>query len=462
MSDDWEELAGEQGEDVPTGKWSRAWKLGKMGAKVGASSLMSKVGNALRPGDESRREEAVKKAFEKNAARAAEVLGELKGASMKIGQLLSADPELLPDEFSDVLTSLQRDAPPMTYQTVQRQIEEAYDRPLETVFEYFDDEPVGSASLGQVHRARLDDGTDVAVKVQYPGVADALDSDLKSLKSALVYARIAIDKERLDAYLAQIREILQDELDYENEAQNLHRFQDILADRDGVIAPEPIEEWTRKTVLVMEYMEGEKLDDVLFEMDDESRRTEILKRWVSLFSWMFHEQMELHADPHPGNFLLGDDDTLVLLDFGSVKQFEPQFPDGFLNILDACWQDDRQRAVEAMLDAGFGADGTTADDLDADLLAEYNEIVLAPFMHDEPFDFGDWQPAMEGKKFMLRHPSFFRLTPPPDALPYFRVLSGIKGLLSKLDARINVTPMAVETARRRGCLSAEPVIFDGH
>lgn len=460
MSEDWEKLAGEEGEKVPTGRFKRAWKLGSMGARVTASSLMSKVGNTILPGNSEKRDEALKKALEKNAARAVEALGQLKGASMKIGQLLSADPEMLPAEFSEGLSALQRDAPPMTYLTVKDQIEEALDRPLEAVFSYFDPDPIGAASLGQVHKARLDDGQEVAVKVQYPGVADAFESDLKTLKSFLLYARAVADKDRLEAYLVEIRRIMDDELDYRKEAANLERFQDILAERENVRCPRPFPEWTRSTVLVMEFMEGEKLDVALHGIDDEERRNEILTRWVALFSWMFHEKFELHADPHPGNFLLTDDDELILLDFGCVKSFEPEFSDGFLDVLDAVWQDDRPRAVEAFLALGFGSAKMSSDDLDADLLSKYNEIVLAPFLTEEPFEFAQWAPARDGKLFMMRHPSFLRLVPPTDALSYMRVLSGIKGLLAKMDARLNLATMAVETARRRGRLTAEPVIFE--
>lgn len=459
MSDDWEDLVEDDSEDVATGRFERAWKVGKMGAKVTASSLANKIGNAFRGGDEESRREAMRESLEKNAARAAEVLGDLKGASMKVGQLLSADPELLPDGFSDQLAALQRDAPPMPYETVRDQIESAFDQPLESVFSYFDDEPAGSASLGQVHRARLEDGTDVAVKIQYPGVADALDSDLKTLKSALVYARVVADKERLEAYFSQIRDLLREELDYENEAANLRRFHRMLADRQGVEVPEPIDEWTRETVLVMEYMEGEKLDDVLREMSDDTRRNEVMRRWIQLYSWMFHEQHEIHADPHPGNFLLTEDDTIVVLDFGSTRQYDPEFTDGYLDILDACWQDDRQRAVDALLELGYGGD-IDREDVDPDLVAEYNSIILAPFLQNEPFDFGEWEPAREGQKFMMRHPSFLKLTPPPESLPYMRVLSGIKGLLRKLDARFEIASMAVETARRRGRLTGPPVVFE--
>ena len=459
MAEDWEKLAGEKGKDVPTGRLKRAWKLGSMSARVTASSLMSKVGNKILPGDADKKEEALKRAFEKNAARAVEALGQLKGASMKIGQLLSADPEMLPDEFSSVLSSLQRDAPPMTYVTVKDQIETALDRPLETVFSYFDPEPIGSASLGQVHRARLEDGTDVAVKVQYPGVADSFESDLKTLKSLMIYARAVVEKEKLHAYLQEIRRIMTDELDYTNEAENLARFQDILADRQGVSSPKPYPQWTRSTVLVMEFMEGEKLDDALEKMEPGPRRDELLLRWVSLFSWMFHEQLELHADPHPGNFLIGEEDELILLDFGCVKKFDPSFSDGLLDVLDAVWQDDHRRAMAKLLDLGFGNSKMDAEDFDEELLAQYHQILLAPFVDNVPFDFADWSPARDGKMFMLRHPSFLKFTVPSEALAYLRVLSGIKGLLAKMDARLEIATMAVDTARRRGRLTDEPLIF---
>lgn len=460
VSEDWEKLAGEKGERVPTGRFKRAWKLGSMGARVTASSLLNKVGNTILPGGAEQKEEALRKSFEKNAERAVEALGQLKGASMKIGQLLSADPEMLPDGFADGLTSLQSNAPPMTYVTVRDQIEAALDRPLESIFSYFDPEPIGSASLGQVHRARLDTGEDVAVKVQYPGVADAFESDLKTLKGMLLYARAVMEKERLDAYLAEIRRIMDDELDYRIESQNLLRFQELLKDRPGVRIPRPFPELTRSSVLVMEFMKGKKLDEALLLIDDKERQTEILTRWVALFSWMFHEQCELHADPHPGNFLLTDDDELILLDFGCVKSYDPAFPDAFLDALDAVWQQDHDRAVDAFLNIGFGSDSLSRDKIDAELLAEYNKIVLAPFLTNEPFDFATWSPARDGRAFMLRHPSFFRLTPPPEALSYMRVLSGIKGLLAKTNARIEVASMAVETARRRGRLTAEPTVFD--
>ena len=454
MSDDWEKLAGEEGEEVPSGRFGRMFKLGSMGARVGASSLASKIKNTLMPGDADKKDEELRKAYAKQAARMAEVFGQLKGASMKVGQLLSADPELLPPEFSEGLTSLQRDAPPMTYNTVRKQVEEGLGRPIETIFKKFDPDPVGSASIGQVHRATLDSGEDVAVKIQYPGVVESLESDLQSLKSMLIYGRAFIDRERLEEYFEEVKSILAQESNYLQEADNLERFHEIMSGREGLRTPRPYKKWSSRSVLVMEYIEGEKLDERLTELGEGEQRQGLLERWVGTYVWMFHELMELHADPHPGNFLLDEHDNLVMLDFGCVQSIEPEFADGILEILDACWDHDMQRAIQTYARIGFGTKGPEDADIDADLLAEYHDIVLAPFMRDEVFDFGDWKPAWEGKKFMMRHPSFLKLVPPSRALLYMRVLSGIKGLLFKLDASLNVYEMAVETAERRGVLTA--------
>jgi predicted unusual protein kinase regulating ubiquinone biosynthesis (AarF/ABC1/UbiB family) len=446
---DWRDIDDEEGEEVPSSRFGRMFRLGSMGAKVGASSVASKLGSMLPFGSKEKRAERLVEAMEENAEHVAEVLGQLKGASMKVGQLLSADPELLPDGFSEVISSLQKDAPPMTYETVKRQIEQSLDRDLHAVFDYFDDEPLGAASIGQVHRGRLSTGEEVAVKVQYPGVIDALESDLKTLERLLVYGRVVVDRDRLQEYLEEVREIVLIEADYETEADNMRRFREILSDREGMRAPKPYPRWTTQRVLVMEYVEGEKLDEELRRRDGPTRQA-LLERWVETYSWLFHEVHTLHADPHPGNFLLEADDTMVMLDFGAIKDFDASFTDRMLEVLVACWTNDDERAVELYKQLGFSADSAQLDDLDPELLRGYHEIVLAPFLADGAFDFGSWSPTMRSKQYMLSHPSFLKVVPPKDALLYMRVLSGIKGLLRKMEAEIDVRSMAKQTARRRG------------
>ncbi len=450
MAKDWEKLAGEKGERVSSSRLERMMKLGGMGAGVAASSLAGKMKNFI--GRRGRDDEELTDNLRKNAEKMADVLGELKGASMKIGQILSADPEMIPPEFAEGLERLQRSAPPMTWMTVKTQIETALDLPIDAVFRDFNPEPIGAASIGQVHRATLDTGEDVAIKIQYPGVADALESDMETLRSMLIWARPFIDRERLNHYFDEIREVLLIEADYVNEAEQLARFREHFAEKPEFRIPEPHIELTRPTVLIMEYIEGEKLDHALERLEADERDV-LLGRFIGMYVWMFHELFELHADPHPGNFMLDEDGRMVLLDFGAVREFEPEFSDAILELLDTCWENDPERALRIYEQTGFGGENFRFEDFDPELITEYHEIVLAPFMTTGKFDFGAWQPAIDSKTFMMRNPAFMKLIPPPDALLYFRVLSGIKGLLAKFGARINVYDLAVETAERRGVLT---------
>lgn len=460
MSQDWDKLAGEKGEAVPQGKLNRMFTLGKMGAKVGLSTLANKAQSMLPIGSEESRANKLEQAYAQNAAEVVKTLGKLKGASMKVGQMLSADPELVPEGFADMLSSLQSSAPPMTYQTITSQVEQAFDLPMDVVFSYFDPDPIGAASIGQVHRARLaENNQEVAVKIQYPGVVDSLEDDLRNLGSMMVYARATINKARLDDYLQEIRGMILQEADYNQEAKNLAHFYELFAEYPGVTTPKPYPEWTRQSILTMEFIEGTKLDDALRAMDEPSR-VDLMMRWIELYTWMFHEQFEMHADPHPGNFFVQEDGTLAVLDFGSVKSFDPAFADGILELLDTVWQDQPERALPIYKRLGFATPDFDFEHFDPFLLAQYHDIVFAPFLKDEPFDFSSWSPGMEGKSFMLKHPRMLKLVPPSEALPYFRMLSGVKGLLAKLDASVNVCRLAVETARRRGYLTAEPLIFE--
>jgi predicted unusual protein kinase regulating ubiquinone biosynthesis (AarF/ABC1/UbiB family) len=456
MARNWDKLAGESGLDVPEGRIARLVRMGKLGVSVSASTVARKVGSVLMPGDAAARLTGDGLFRTRQAEKIVEVLGQMKGATMKVGQILSADPDLLPPEFIQTLTQLQHQAPPMTWRTVSSQVERAFDRPIDEVFRWFDPEPIGSASIGQVHRGTLKTGQEVAIKVQYPGVAESLESDLSNLASMLNLGRVLVDRRRLDDYLAEVRLAIIAEADYEAEGRNLDRFHAILAEREGVRVPRHYAEWTRPTVLTMEFVAGTKLDEALEAMTDTAARSALLMRFIETYAWMFHERLELHADPHPGNFIIDESGALVMLDFGCVKSCDPAFADGVLDIMDACWQQDDQRVARLYRELGFGRNDPDPRIFDPALLRRYHEIALAPFLHDAEFDFAAWDLRRRMQEFVMEHPVFLKLVPPAEGLLVFRVMSGIKGLLNKMGARLNVHRMAVETARRRGRLSAPP------
>ncbi len=456
MAKDWDKLAGERGREVSTSRLGRLMKVGRLGMAVGAGNALRKVSGALVPGAKSDRRVAADERFHRaQAEKVLRVLGEMKGATMKVGQILSSDPDLLPPEYLDTLTSLQHQAPPMTWRTIKGVVEDAFDCPIEVAFRSFDPEPIGSASIGQVHRGVLASGEEVAVKIQYPGIDATLESDLRNLGSLLTLGRVVLDKQRVERYLHEVREALLQEADYVAEGRNLARFHDIFASSDRVRVPRPFPEWTRRNVLTMEYIAGTKLDEALAARPVGPERDELLELFVETYAWMFHDLGELHADPHPGNFILDPEGRLAILDFGCVKTIDRRLSDGILDILDACWQHDDLRAATLYRDLGFGRTNGHAL-FDPDLLGEYHELVLSPYLGDAPFDFGAWELRAPMQRMFLEHPSFLRLTPPAGLIMVFRVMGGIKGLLNKLDCTLNVHRMAVDVARRNGRLTAEP------
>jgi len=446
MATKWEKLGGERGQAVDTSRLGRAFKLGKVATRFAGSMLSSTFGKHT----EEEKAEALAAAAMRNADRIVDVMGQMKGAAMKIGQLLSSDPDIVAPEFADHLARLQQEAPPLEYKTIVAQIEQALDRPMDAIFRFFDPEPLGSASIGQVHRGTLLDGRDVAVKVQYPGIAKSLDSDLKNLGSLLTMSRVFMSKDKAEGFLDEARRALLQETDYLAEAQNLLKFRGLFADWPDVRIPEPFLEFCRPTVLTMQFVEGRKLDDALVALEDRDRRSQIATRLVEVYVHMVHDLHLLHADPHPGNFMLAPDGALVLLDFGCIKAFDPVMADGILDLLMAFWRDDWAAMEAHFRRLGFGKEGGTFPA--HDVMRNYHRMVLEPLLEDAPFDVGQWKMHARARQFMLKNMSMVRLIPPPELLLYLRVMAGMKGLLTKADVAVNIRRIAEDACRRHGKL----------
>lgn len=445
MAKDWEKLGGEKGQRVETGRLGRAMKLGRLATRVAGSAV--KAGLAKAAGGE---QDMLATAAMKNAGKIVDALGEMKGAAMKVGQMISADPDLVAPEFADQLAKLQKAAPPMKFATVSEVIERALDQPMTDVFRFFDPEPLGAASIGQVHRATLFDGRDVAVKVQYPGIKASLDSDLKNLGTVLKLGRVFMTRERADEFVVEAREAILGEADYLQEGRNLARFHALLADQEGVRVPEPVMELTRETVLVMEFLAGEKLDDALTKIDDRAERSVILQRFVKLFVYMFHDLHVLHGDPHPGNFMLTPEHDVALLDWGCVKDFRPEICDGVFQMLIAFWNDDMAELERLLQHFNFGREGGRMPT--HDVLREYHAMILEPVARNQSFDYSKWTVHGRARAYVLRNPDMLRLVPPAELLLYFRVLTGMKGLVTKVECDINLRALAEDGCRRRGLL----------
>ena len=425
-----------------TSRWARLGKLGAATLGASAGYMGNKVGDLLR--DAEGRAEAKNKRLGAAGRRLAETMGELKGAAMKLGQLLSIDNELLPEEMRRALSVLQRQAPAMPFSQVKFLVEERLGAPLSEFFSHFDEQVLGAASLGQVHAATLIDGQAVAIKVQYPGIAKTIGADMANLRALLKVTPVPGLKGRVDPYIDELTKAFVGEADYRNEAANLTLFNDLIEGIDGLVVPRPVLDLCRPELLVMERLEG-RLLGTAWPTLDAPERNRIGTTLIRFYAETFHRHQWLHADPHPGNFLLLESGELGILDFGCVRQYDVQRTDGFLRVLQALWSDDDEAVAKGYADLGFGHGKAVVA---PQVIAQFNRIALAPFLSDGPFDFGAWSFADEMRSFVLRHPEFLRLTPEPDDLLYLRVLSGLRGILNEgnclVDARCLAEALCAE------------------
>jgi len=306
---------------IPTSRVARTARVGRLAAGQAAKQLGTKATNVARS------EEGRARALEKRHVEAAEqivaALGTMKGAAMKLGQVMSfLDVGLVPEEYRDEfqrkLGQLRDAAPKVRFSDMRKVIEQELDEPLREVFAEFEEEPIAAASIGQVYRAKLQDGRDVAVKVQYPGVAQAVRADMQNLGMILrLMKRIApgID---VKATADEIRSRIHEELDYELEAQNQRTLARIFRGHPFIVIPEVVTSLSRERVLVSEYVHGAGFDAIK-EMDQATRDRvgEIVFRFF--FGCMYRHH-QFSGDPHPGNFMLLDDGRVVFLDFGLFKR----------------------------------------------------------------------------------------------------------------------------------------------
>jgi len=276
-----------------------------------------------------------------------------QGLLIKFGQAIGSRPDLIPDEYIAVLSRLQDQVPPKPFRLIERHIVRELGRPLAGVFTDFETTPIAAASLAQVHRARLKDHREVAVKVQYPGIWDIVQNDLRSLRFLL---RILSVLERNLDFGPIIEEISRNvplELDFINEGHNAEIIARNFASREDIIVPRIVWEYTTRRLLVMEYLDGVKITDL-----EGMHRLGIDPQAVAqLVTGAYCEQLFLHgmfhADPHPGNFFVRPGPKLIMLDFGLCRQLDDQFRLGYAKLVNAMLTWTPAEMVQAFHDLGF-------------------------------------------------------------------------------------------------------------
>jgi predicted unusual protein kinase regulating ubiquinone biosynthesis (AarF/ABC1/UbiB family) len=367
---------------IPKGRVRRSAKLGSIVGVQGARYAGTKATNVARS-EESGKEKLEQRHLE-TAMKMVGALGQMKGAAMKLGQFASfIDTEFIPDEYREIyqeqLAKLRTAAPPMPWEKVERVLEEEYEgEPVSELFAEFEQEAFAAASIGQVHRAELLDGRRVAVKIQYPGIADAVDADLRNAGTLVRLARALAPGLDAKAIAHELRERVMEELDYEYEAQNQRSFSRAYRDHPFVYVPEVITRLSRRRVLVTELVEGldfEQVKDLPHE--ERSRFGEIVFR--GSFGSIYHLQ-HFNADPHPGNYLLMEDGRVAFLDFGMTKKLDREQILLEQRAFDAASRDDPEAFREALHDLGFVKNPSK---LDAERLMDHMRAVGGWFVMED-------------------------------------------------------------------------------
>jgi predicted unusual protein kinase regulating ubiquinone biosynthesis (AarF/ABC1/UbiB family) len=345
-------------------------------ARLAAAAALRWLGTFRYRGE--RRREKRKEAVLRTAEDVTRAMGEMKGAAMKVGQVLSMMSGVVPPEMAEGLATLQSNAPPMAYGLVQEVLEAAYGRSPGSVFRRFEREPFAAASIGQVHRAELRDGTRVAVKVQYPGVREAIERDLANVAVLLGFGGLVAKGLDVETLVRDLGEGIRGELDYRREAAWQRRFFDAFEGHGFVRVPRVYHELTTDTVLVQEWLPGRPFREAVgLPQAERNRLGEMLYRFC--FGSLYRQGL-FNGDPHPGNYLLLEDGRVGFVDYGCVAEFDNAVVEGFKRLIRALDRGDREAWRAATEEVGIllpNAPFTT------DELYEHMHWYWAPILEDE-------------------------------------------------------------------------------
>ena len=374
----------ERDKPIPTGRVRRTAKVGGLVGRQAARSYATKAANLTRD-DEARRRAAERRQAEA-AEQIVEVLGQMKGAAMKIGQVASfvdiaGMPPEVSERFQAKLAELRDSAPQASFKSMRKVVERDLGEPLEDAFAAFEPEPVAAASIGQVYRAELHDGRAVAVKVQYPGVATAVRADLQNLGLLLKAAKRMAPG--LDARTVgeEIRERVSEELDYEHEAQAQRAIARAWRRHPFIVVPDGVTSMSRERVLVTEWVEGARFDDVKgMARDERDRFGEILFRF---FFGSFYRNGHFSGDPHPGNYFLLDDGRVAFLDFGLTKRVPISHVQAEMAVIRAGLEGDAEALYDGLVALGFYERGHAR--IEAVRLLEHVQLLQSWYADDAEF-----------------------------------------------------------------------------
>ena len=421
--------------------YSRIARLGQFGRLAGgiAGGMLAEGARRLSEGERPRMRDML--LTPANAMRLADRLSHLRGAAMKLGQMISMDAgDMLPPELAAIMGRLRSDAHHMRPQQLQQVLAAEWGKGWRARFRRFDPRPMAAASIGQVHRAVTHDGRDLAIKVQYPGVRESIDADVDNVAVLLRLSGLLPARLDLAPLLAEAKRQLAEEANYVREGAQLTRFGALLADRPDVVVPAMDPALSTSRVLAMEFVEGRPIESL--EAAPQAQRDAAARTIIDLVLREMFEFGLMQTDPNFANYFYQQDSgRIVLLDFGAAREVGSQTAAGYRRLLRAGLRGDVSEVRDAAIAAKFL--GTSAAARHPARIDAMIEVILREMNRDGPFDFGDRQfvELLREDGMAIAQDREAWHVPPADVLFVQRKISGTALLAARLSARVNVREM---------------------
>jgi predicted unusual protein kinase regulating ubiquinone biosynthesis (AarF/ABC1/UbiB family) len=367
---------------IPVSKVARATQFVKTGVKVGGNYIKHYAQKIIDP---SLSKEELDKA---NAEEIYQTLSQLKGSALKVAQMMSMDKTVLPKAYTDKFMSAQYTAPPLSYPLVVKTFMNFFGKSPAEIFDTFTKDAVNAASIGQVHQATKN-GKKLAVKIQYPGVADSISSDLKMVRPFATQL-LGLSENDLNLYMEEVEQMLLAETDYELELQRSMEISQACAHIPNLVFTNYYKEYSCKRILTMDWLEGMHLNEFLATNPPASVRNQIGQALWNFYDYQMHVLKAVQADPHPGNFLMRADGTLGILDFGCVKIIPEDYYKFHFRVIDSSLLESNEEMLDLFYNLTFiyRDDSPEDKELFFNLFRDMITLTVQPFQ-TEYFDFGD-------------------------------------------------------------------------
>lgn len=367
---------------IPTSKVQRAARFVRTGVKVGGNYIKHYSKKVVNP---SLSKEAL---HEDNARDIYQSLSELKGSALKVAQMMSMDKNLLPGAYQDKFAMAQYSAPPLSYPLVVKTFKEHFEKGPLDIFDSFTSKAVNAASIGQVHKATKDDKI-YAVKIQYPGVGNSVSSDLKIVRPFAIRL-LNISEKELDHYMEEVEERLLEETDYELEVRRSKELSEACAHIENTVFPKYYPDWSSPRIITMDWLEGLHLKEWLATNPDQEMRNQVGQALWDFYDYQVHTLRMVHADPHPGNFIIQEGGKLGIIDFGCIKVMPEDFYTNYFALIKKDMLMNEDELERIFHELTFLSEGDTPQEkaFFTGVFKEMIRLLGAPF-HQHEFDFGD-------------------------------------------------------------------------